>query len=186
MARPQRNLVLLVLLVAVLVLLGGRVPVEVAWWLSGAAMAGLGFVAWLGRRFFNARALLSQRRLEVALLETAAFEQELTKTAWRRALAFLYVGVFSSNGVAVARNLLGSIRLEQGQLDDAKAHFERALAEDASYAVPVANLAVVAAMQGRAEDAERDRLRARALGFRRKSLDAAIASALAKAGRSSS
>lgn len=178
MTRPRRHLALILLFVAAAIFLAPRLP-DVALW-SAAAVGGLliavCFVA--GRHLFRARSLMGQGKWDDAALELAAFEQEQTNTAWRRALAVLFVGTFSSDGVAVARGTLGALRLEQGQLDDAKRHLERALEKDPGYAVPHANLALLAAKQGDAAAAEAHRAKAHALGFRRRAFDQALAEAL--------
>jgi tetratricopeptide (TPR) repeat protein len=183
MSRPRRNLALIVVLAPAVLVAGAKLPLEVSFALSVVGMLGLGFVAWLGRRFFTGRTLLKQGRWDDAALEFAGFEQELTLVAWRARLAFLYVGIYSSDGVAVARSTLGAIRLEQGQLDEARRHCERALTLDPLYAVPVANLALIAAREGRAEEAATLAQRAHALGFRRSGFAAALREAQAISAR---
>lgn len=178
MTRPRRHLALILLFVAAAVVVAPRLP-DVALWsatAAGALLIAVCFVA--GRHLFRARSLMGQAKWDDAALELAAFEQEQAAGGWRRALAVLFVGTFSSNGVAVARGTLGALRLEQGQLDEAKRHLERALEADPGYAVPHANLALLAAKQGDAAGAETHRAKAHALGFRRRSFDQALADAL--------
>ncbi|GMU61995.1 MAG: hypothetical protein AMXMBFR34_37580 [Myxococcaceae bacterium] len=179
MTRPRRNLLLLLLFVVAALVLAPRLP-DLALWLAAAA-GGLVIVVSVlaGRHLFKGRSLMGQQRWDDAALELAAFEQEQSRGGWRAALAFLFVGTYSSNGLAVARATLGAVRLEQGKLDEAEAHLRRALEADPGYAVPHANLALVAARKRDATAAQTHRARAHALGFRRKAFDAALAEALA-------
>jgi tetratricopeptide (TPR) repeat protein len=136
-------------------------------------------VGLLGRPYFQARDLMRKKDWERAAVAMAGYEQQQSAGGWPGRLAFLYVGFYSYDGVAVARNNLGAIRLEQQRLDDAKRHFERALERDARYAMPWANLAIIAARQHDRAESDRCRERARALGFRRRGFDAMVADLLA-------
>jgi tetratricopeptide (TPR) repeat protein len=179
MTRPRRHLALILLFVAAAVVVAPRLPDAVLWSAAaaGALLIALCLVA--GKHLFRARSLMGQAKWDDAALELAAFEQEQAAGGWRRALAWLFVGTYSSNGVAVARGTLGALRLEQGKLEEAKRHLERALEADPGYAVPHANLALLAAKQGDAAAAETHREKAHALGFRRRSFERALADALA-------
>jgi tetratricopeptide (TPR) repeat protein len=172
-------LALLLLFVVGALAVAPRLP-DVALWTAaglGAAIITVSLAA--GRHLFRGRWLMKQKRWDDAAVALAAFEREQAQGGWRRALAFLFVGTFSSNGLAVAQATLGAVRLEQGRLDEAEAHLRRALEVDPDYAVPHANLALLAAMRGDAAGAQTHRARAHQLGFRRRSLDAALAKALA-------
>jgi len=179
MTRPRRNLALIALFVVVAFALAPRLPDAV---LTTAAALGAGLVVACGlaaKHLLAGRSLMKQGRWDDAALELAAFEQEQARGGWKKALGFLIVGAWSSDGVAVARGTLGAIRLEQGRLDEAEAHLKRALEQDAGYAIPHANLALVAARRGDAAAAEAHRARAHALGFRRRAFEKALADALA-------
>ncbi|MEW5743289.1 MAG: hypothetical protein AB1938_30550 [Myxococcota bacterium] len=180
MTRPRRNLLFILLFVGAALFFAPRLPDVVLWPAAGlgAALIAVSFAA--GRHLFKGRSLMSQGKWDDAALELAAFEQEQSQPGWRRRLAFLFVGTFSSNGLAVARATLGALRLEQGRLDEAERHLTRALEADAGYAVPHANLALLAARRGDAATAETHRAHAHRLGFRRRSFDAALKAALAR------
>ncbi len=178
-ARPQRNLALSVVLLVAAVALARRLDDEQQWVLSALGLGVVLAVGLLGRPYFQARDLMRQKDWERAATAMAGFEHQQTTSAWRRRLAFLYVGFHSYDGVAVARNNLGAIRLEQQRLDDAQRHFERALESDPGYAMPWANLAVVAAKRHDRAECTRCRDRARALGFRRRGFDAMLTDLLA-------
>jgi Flp pilus assembly protein TadD len=83
--------------------------------------------------------------------------------------------------MAASRNTLGAIRLEQGRLKDAARAFGTALELDPGYAVPWANRAVLAAMEGDRLAAEEARLKAKALGFAPRLLARVIEDKLAAA-----
>lgn len=178
MTRPRRHLAFIVLFVVAAVAASPRLPDAALWAGAAAGLVLIALSAAVGRHFLRARTLMGQAKWEDAALELAAFEREQAESAWRRTLAVLFVGTFSSNGVAVARGTLGALRLEQGKLDEAKRHLERALEADPGYAVPHANLALLAAKQGDAAAAESHRAKAHALGFRRRAFDRALADAL--------
>jgi tetratricopeptide (TPR) repeat protein len=178
-ARPQRNLALSVVLLVAALAWGRHLSDGQQWLMSGLGFALLVTTIALGRPWFRARELMRKKDWERAATAMAGCEQQLTTVAWRRTLAALYVGFYSSDGVAVARNNLGAIRLEQDRLDDAKRHFERALERDPGYAMPWANLAVIAARRHDRAESERCRDRARALGFHRRGFDALLTDLLA-------
>jgi tetratricopeptide (TPR) repeat protein len=179
MTRPRRNLVLILVFVVAALFLAPRLPDEALW--VSAAVGGvlIAVCVFAGRHLFRGRSLMKQGKWDDAALELAAFEHEQAQGGWRRALAFLFVGTFSSNGLAVARATLGAARLEQGKLDEAEGHLRRALEVDPGYAVPHANLALLAAKRGDDAAAETHRAHAHRLGFRRKAFDAALKEALA-------
>jgi tetratricopeptide (TPR) repeat protein len=141
-------------------------------WLSGSMAAVLAPVIvlalWVTRSFREARSLLAARHFDDAATELAAFEVELKASGWKRRLAGVAVGLYTSSPLAASRNTLGAVRLEQGRLADARLHFQAALELDPGYGVPWGNLALLAALGGDAVAAEAARGEAEALGFRPK------------------
>jgi predicted Zn-dependent protease len=179
MSRPARTRLVLVVVLALALLVGPRIPEP---WPALIAAAGLGFLAvalWVVQPLRRARRAFAQKRFDDAAADLAAFEVALGTSAWRRAVASLAVGLYSGNPVAVARNTLGAVRLEQGRLDDAQAHLSRALELDPEYAVPWANLALLRATRGDADGAEAARVRAQQLGFAPRSLPGLLRERLA-------
>ncbi len=179
--RPQRNMALSVVMMVALIALGPRLPGPVMSAVSVMGMVALVSVVLLGRVFFRGRSLMGEKKWDEAATAMAAFELEQSSSPWRRRLAFLYLGFYSYDGVAVARNNLGAIRLEQERLEDAQRHFERALESDPLYAIPWANLAVLGAKRGDRARVEACRARAHELGFRRRGFQKILDELLSKA-----
>lgn len=174
MTRPLRNRLLVAAFVIAAFFSAPRLGNVALWGATAVATPLVVLALWVTWPFHRARALLRARQYESAATELAAFESSIAQTAWKRALAAMAVGLYTSNPLAAARNTLGAVRLEQGRLEDAETHFKAALSHDAGYAVPWGNLAVLAAMRGDADGAEDGRLKAAALGFRPKLLSAVI------------
>lgn len=179
MTRPARNRLLVAIVMIVAFFASPRLPNAVLWGASAVAAPFLFLALWVTQPFHRARALLRRRQYDEAATELAAFETSLSQAGWKRALAGLAVGLYTSNALAAARNTLGAVRLEQGRTDDARTHFQAALQHDPGYAVPWGNLAVLAAMRGDAAAAEEARLKAASLGFRPKILASVIKDKLA-------
>lgn len=175
MTRPRRHLWLSLAFVAAAFIVAPRLPPRAAWSLGALGLALSAACLWAGLPLFRARSLMRQRRWAEAATHLATFRGAAAASAWRRALGPVYLGVYSSDALAVADATLGALRLEEDRLDEARQHLEAAVARDPGYAVPHANLALVFARQGDVEAARAARQRARALGFARASLDEALA-----------
>lgn len=133
-----------------------------------------------GRDFFVGRVRLSQKRWDEALTAFEAFEAKQLSSRWRRALAPLFVGIYSHDGVAIALNNQAVARLNQGSLTQAQELLQRALSRDAPYAIPHVNLAILAALQGNAAEASREQQLAHELGFRGAGLQRRIRALLSR------
>lgn len=173
MSRPARNRLVVAVFVVVAFFAAPRMTNAMLWSATALATPVVLAALWVSMPFQRARGLLRKRQYEEAATELAAFESSLT-AGWKRALASMAVGLYTSNPAAASRNTLGAVRLEQGRLDDAQTHFKAALEHDPLYAVPWGNLAVLAAMRGDAPGAEEARLKAASLGFKPKILSAVI------------
>jgi tetratricopeptide (TPR) repeat protein len=179
MTRPRRNLALILLFIAGAFLAAPHLPNAVLTTIAALGAVMLVVAVFAAKHLLAGRSLMKQGKWDDAALELAAFEHEQSTVAWRRALAFLFVGSWTSDGVAVARGTLGAIRLEQGRLDEAEAHLKRAVEKDPGYALPYANLALVAARRGDTAAADAHRARAHQLGFRPRAFEQAFAAARA-------
>lgn len=179
MTRPARNRLLVAVVMVAAFFAAPRLPDAALWAATAVASPLVALALWVTLPFHRARTLLRKQQFDEAATELAAFETALSQAAWKRAIAALAVGLYTSNALAASRNTLGAVRLEQGKLDDASTHFKAALEHDASYAVPWGNLAVLAAMRGDAVAAEEARAKAAALGFKPKILAAVIKDKLA-------
>jgi hypothetical protein len=141
--RPKRNRLLLVALCLLFIALGRYAGIPL-----GALVLAAGLASFIASRdFFAGRRALRQKRWVDALRSLQRFEAQLTSPG-RRALSWLAASVYSFDAVAIARNLVGVVHLENGKLDLAEAAFRSALQSDPLYAVPHLNLAVVAARRG--------------------------------------
>lgn len=174
MTRPARNRLLVAVFMVAAFVAAPRLPNAALWGATAAAVPFVVVALWVTLPFHRARTLLRKKQFDAAATELAAFESALSQAPWKRAVAALAVGLYTSNALAASRNTLGAARLDQGKLDDAQTHFKAALEHDAGYAVPWGNLAVLAAMRGDAVAAEEARRRAATLGFKPKILAAVI------------
>lgn len=172
MSRPTRNWVLVALVLLAGVVIAPRLPDVVGWALAALAVGAVAAALVFTAEFRAARALFAQQRFDDAAIKLAVFEKSLS-SPWRARLAGLAVGVYTSNALAAARNLLGAVRLEQGKWDEAQAHFDAALKLDEKYALPWANKALLAKKRG--ADFSEARNRAVALGAKAKALDGLLA-----------
>lgn len=154
MSRPARNRLLVVVIFLVALVVSPRLPTWLTWVFAGVGFPFVAVALWVTTPFRAARKFLQERNFERATLSLVQFEHAL-ETGWKRGVAALAVGFYTSSARAAARSLLGAIRLEEGRLDDAKRHCDEAIALDDAYAIPWANLAVLAAMNGEKEDAAR-------------------------------
>ena len=179
MTRPLRNKLLVAVFMIAAFFFGPRLGDSALWGATAVATPLVALAVWVTWPFQQARTLLRRRQYEEAAAELATFETSIAQTGWKRALAAMAVGLYTSNALAASRNTLGAVRLEQGQLDDAQVHFKAALEHDPGYAVPWGNLAVLAAMRGDAAGAEDARLKAASLGFKPRLLGAVIKDKLA-------
>lgn len=180
MTRPTRNRLLVVLLVIGIIAVSRVLPDSVMYVSSALFVPIVALSLWITLPFQRARTLLARRQFDDAALELAHFEKSLSDAPWKRLFAALAVGLYTNDPVAAARNTLGAVRLEQGQLDDAAKHFDVSLEKDPGYAVPWANRAVLAATRGDEAGAKEAMQRAKALGFSSKLLPRVVADKLAE------
>ncbi len=173
MVRPIRNWLLAALAAALLLLVLPALPSAVGWTLAGLLLPVLGLAVFVTAPLRRARRHFARGAWDDAALAVAAFERSL-ETPWRREVARLAVGSWTSNPHAAARNLLGAVRIEQGRLDDAATHLDRAIALDPHYAIAWANRALLEKKRGDLPALERARAEALRLGAGRARLLAAL------------
>lgn len=145
MSRPNRNRLLFAGFWGLCLVLGNVLPdvARLPFVLLILALAGLSFA--VSRQFFAGRRHLKKKRWVDAISCFQQFEAELNASPWKRRFSWLAAGVYTTDPVALARNNIGVIHLENGKLELASAAFRSALERDPQYAVPHLNLAVVAA-----------------------------------------
>lgn len=149
----------------------------------GLVIAGLALVGgmiWDGRDHFIGRRRMRQRRWEDALRHFERFEERLLASPARQRIAWLYLSLYASDGIAVVRNNTGVVLLNLGRLDEAQAALDGALQVDELYAVPHVNLAIIAAYRGESEVAQAHLARAEDLGYRTQGIQKTVRQLLAK------
>jgi len=153
MKRPQRNLFIIMSVLMAVYLIATRLPFPIVAWLLGASLLAIG------------RQLTRQRKWQEAAKRYQRFETKLLAAPWRKLAIVLYFGIYTFDGVALARNNVAQSLINLGDLDGAEQWLRRALQRDPMYAVPYLNLGVVAALRGDQARAAREMGKAVQLGF---------------------
>lgn len=118
----------------------------------------IGPIALAAAALFPARALTDQRRRWAIAFSGAALGV-LAVLSYRQCgiyadpLTFWQAALAGSPDSPIAHNNLGTVLLERGRLDEAKAHFERVLAMDPEHAMAHYNLGGVLRQQGQVDEA---------------------------------
>ena len=180
MSRPARNRLLVFVVMIVAFVVSPRLPTWLTWVLGGAGLPVVGVALWVTAPLRAARTLLMRKQFEQAAMAVLAFEARMA-LLWQRVLAALAVGFYTSNPKAAARNVMGAVRLDEGKLDEAERMLEKAVKLDDGYAIPFANLAMVAAKRGDRAVAMERREAARKRGYASKTLDAELERSLSEA-----
>ncbi len=168
MTRPTRNRLLFAAFALGCIFVGNYLPEPVRWTFVAVILAAAATSYVVSRQFFAGRRALKKKQWVEAITAFQAFEQQLTASAWKQRLSFLAAGMYTSDPVAIARNNVGVVHLENAKLDLAEAAFRSALERDRDYAVPHLNLAVAAARRGNAEAMEASLADAQRLGITNK------------------
>jgi len=163
--RPQRNLFIIMSVLAMVYLLATRLPREVTLYLGAAVLVVAAVLAVWARDFLVGRYRMRQRRWREAAERYQRFEAKLLAVSWGKLAVVLYLSFYSFDGVAICRNNIGQSLMNMQDLDGAEQWLRRALQRDPLYAVPYLNLGVVAALRGDKERAVREFGRAVQLGF---------------------
>jgi tetratricopeptide (TPR) repeat protein len=166
MKRPPRNLLIILtaLAVAWLVLRMLLPLIEALWAAAGLLALGLILVVW-GRDFVIGRYRMRRRDWQRALERFKRFEHKLLDNPLSALLMPLYVGIYSFDGVAIARNNIGVCLINLTEMDQAVRWFRAALQRDPLYPVPYINLATIAATRNDAATIQREIRRAVELGY---------------------
>jgi tetratricopeptide (TPR) repeat protein len=121
-------------------------------------------VAW-GRDFLIGRYRMKRRAWQPALERFQRFEKRLLGNPLSTLLTPLYFGIYSFDGVAIARNNIGVCLMNLDQKDEAVRWLRSALQRDPLYPVPYTNLATIAAMRNDTATTQREIRRAVDLGY---------------------
>jgi tetratricopeptide (TPR) repeat protein len=165
MKRTQRNLLIILSVIAASWILLRQLPLITALWTLGAVVAIGLILVLLARDFFIGRYRARQRDWQKALERYQRFEQKLLTRRWSGLLAPLYFGIYTFDGVALARNNIGQALMNLGKLDEAEHWLRAALQRDPLYAIPYINLGIVAGLRGSEVAARREIRRAVELGY---------------------
>ena len=163
--RPQRYLLMMLSSAAVLWIVLRLLSWQIALGL-GAAVLLIALILsiwarhlWLGR--FRAR----RRRWASAIESYQRFEKMLLTNRLAGWLAPLHLGIYTLDGVARTRNLIGEALIQLDKRDEAEGWLRAALQRDPLYPVPYAHLGTIAALRSQDALARREFQKAVDLGF---------------------
>jgi tetratricopeptide (TPR) repeat protein len=184
MKRTQRNLALILTAIAILWLVLRQFPLLTAMWVCGGLLALGVLVALLGIGFVIGRYRMRKKQWDRALERFRAFEQRLLLRRWTVILRPLFVGIYTFDGVALARNDIATCLMHLGKGDEAVQWLRAALQRDPLYAIPYINLAMVAAARDDETSMRRDLRRAVDLGYSPAGAQQILTRLLARSGSS--
>jgi tetratricopeptide (TPR) repeat protein len=114
----------------------------------------------------------------VAAIESGErFLATLRKHPWRARLIYLTWSLYTWNVEAMTRNNIGAAEMMRGRFAAAREQFDAALALDSGYALPYANLAIMASVEGDHTESERLMALAQRNGYAEKAVDRLVARA---------
>ncbi|HEY4368034.1 MAG TPA: tetratricopeptide repeat protein [Steroidobacteraceae bacterium] len=165
MKRTQRNLFVIMTVMALIYVVVIRLPLQLQLWLAlGAVGVATILIVW-GRDFFIGRFLSARRRWPQAIKRFERFEKCLLVSRWSRLAVVFYLSIYSFDGVAVMRNNIAHCLMNLRDFDNAQRWLREALRRDPQYALAYVNLGTIAALQGKRDQAEREMRKAVQLGF---------------------
>ena len=181
MKRPQRNLSVILSALAVLWLVGLRLPPIASLWLAVALFVfGFGLVLY-ARDFLIGRYRTSKLDWRKAIESYSRFEKKLLASRWSGVLIPIHLSLYTFDGVAIARNNIAQSFMNLKELDEAVRWLRSALQRDPLYAIPYVNLGTIAALRDDEQTAKLEFRRAVELGFSPARAQALLRRALAKA-----
>ncbi|HKO47319.1 MAG TPA: hypothetical protein VJV79_06330 [Polyangiaceae bacterium] len=134
-----------------------------------------------GRDFYRARLLVRRRRWARALHYFERYQRRLSTARFDRLLSALQLSIYTNDGIALALNNIALCRMNLQDMPAAVQALQLALARDPGYAVPHANLAIIAALAGDATSAREELAEAARLGYSGQGAQLAVRRALASA-----
>jgi tetratricopeptide (TPR) repeat protein len=123
------------------------------------------------REHFRGRRLADVGRFDESIRESEAFMERVAREPWRKRAVWLGGVVYSRDIEAMTLNNIGYAALHLGEREKARRSLERALELDPAYPVPHLNLAVLASMDGDADESRRHLEEASRFGYRGTSVD---------------
>lgn len=181
MKRPQRNLLMILSSAAVIWVVLSLFPLAVGLWVAVALIAlGLVLTAW-GRDFMIGRYRSRRREWDKAIESYQRFEKMLLTSRFGELFVPLYLGIYTFDGVAIARNNIAQALMNLGKLEEAEGWLRSALQRDPMYAIPYTNLGTIAALRGQESHARRQFQKAVDLGYSPTGAQQLLRRALARA-----
>ena len=135
--RTQRNLFIIMAAMVAFYSIVTRLPWQAALAVAGGALLGFFALAIWGRDFFVGRRHTRRREWSAAVESYQRFERKLLGARWRQLAVVLYLGIYTFDGVAVARNNIGQALMNAGDLDGAVRWLRAALQRDPSTQCPM-------------------------------------------------
>ena len=179
MKRPQRNLLLFVFILCIPLIADKLGVQKYALVFSSSMVILILVIGLLGKDYFIARYKTKQRDWEGAINRYQKFETFLTRLRIGNFYIPVCYSLYTYNGFALVKNNIAHILMNTQELQGAKQLLLEALELDKLYALPHVNLAVIAAIEGNADEALREADLAKQLGFRGKGLQPLIRKILA-------
>jgi tetratricopeptide (TPR) repeat protein len=179
MKRTQRYLFLIMSALVLVWLLSTRLPARASLWLLAMLLGVVVALALWGRQLLIGRYHFGRRNWRRAFEHYQRFERMLLASRWSNFAVPL--GIYSFDGVAIARNQMAQSLLNLGDADGAEYWLRAALRRDPYYAVPYVYLGVLAALRKDVATAKREMSRAVELGYSATSAQTHLSRALARA-----
>lgn len=181
MKRPQRYFfIIMTVMVAVYLLLTRLPPLAAMALLCALVLFAAVIVVW-ARDYLLARRHSKRREWSKAIARYERFQTKLLAARWPRVSVVLHPGIYSLDGVAIARNHIAQNFIAAEDLDQAVKWLRAALQRDPLYPVPYVNLSVIAAMRRDEANAKREMTKAVQLGFNPTAAERILRRALAAA-----
>ncbi|HEY6640774.1 tetratricopeptide repeat protein [Povalibacter sp.] len=163
--RPQRYLLMILSSAAVTWTVLRLMPLTTALWLGLVFVIGALILAVWARHLLMGRVRARRRRWALAIESYQRFEKMLLTQRLSRWLTPVHIGIYTLDGVARTRNLIGEALMELRRPEEAEGWFRAALQRDPLYPVPYTNLGTIVALRGQDAEARRHFQKAVALGF---------------------
>jgi tetratricopeptide (TPR) repeat protein len=181
MKRPQKNLLILLSIVAVLWIVLRELPLAITLGFTAVLLlTGIVLIV-IGRHFLLGRFYSRKREWRRAIERYMRFEKKLSTNRANAHFIPLYMGIYSFDGVAITRNSIAECLINLGEMDEAVRWLRLALQRDPLYAVPYTNLGTIAAMRHDSSMAQLEFRRAVELGYSPTAAQELLRRALAEA-----
>lgn len=152
----------------------------VAWLAATVVAILLGLAIW-GRHLMIGRYRVRRRQWPKAIESFQRFEKMQLMNPHASLLLPLYLGIYTLDGVALARNHIAQALIHLNEMDDAEGWSRSALQRDPLYPLPHVNLGIIAATRNQEVQARREFQKAVNLGFNPALAQQLLARALRKA-----